>query len=198
MKRLLAACRFQVRIRRIVGPGEGSEVFDMPFCPHCGTSGVGLLRKLCLGHTEPAVCTACGGKCIMPLGAFLAVVPFSVALLFATMFLDRLGLTRALLIVGGALLLAVVLNLFCFPLVPYESVDRWKARFLSFFVGIMIGASAVPFGFAIARYEKNRRAEPAAMASPSESRSREGKESVHPQAHSIEESPNQCPKRRLR
>lgn len=69
-------------------------------CPHCGKTGISVLRKMFLGPAAPATCKACGKKVGVPYTAMLALIP-GVAGILGSTFVEPFAL-KAALWVGGS------------------------------------------------------------------------------------------------
>ena len=74
-------------------------------CPHCGSRGISVLLKMCLGPAVPATCQVCGKKVGVPYTAMLAATPFLAAIV-GSAFLEPFAL-RAGLWVGGFVVMAI-------------------------------------------------------------------------------------------
>ena len=124
----------------------------MTECPRCGRSAVSVFRKLFIGHTTPVACRRCGEKVVLSLHALLSVVPLIAVLAAGPLLLRDVGTAGVFALLGGAVLLAPVLNVTICPLIPIPSGSRLRARLLSFVVAATVGASAVNFALAVARF----------------------------------------------
>jgi hypothetical protein len=122
-------------------------------CPHCGRDAVGTFRKLVLGQLRPVPCRRCGEKVVVSAWGLALVMVVVAASALASWFYEYLGPVGASVVVGAALLAAVVLHLEAVPLAPYRRSRVLMVAALGVLCAMVaVPAAGVPLGIATARY----------------------------------------------
>ena len=84
-------------------------------CPHCGKSGISVMRKMFLGPALTATCKACGKTVGVSYMAMLAIIPF-LAGMYGTALVEPFPL-KVVLGVGGFVVMAII-HILWVPLEP--------------------------------------------------------------------------------
>ncbi len=88
-------------------------------CPHCREKAMTKFRKSFLGPAQSASCKRCGKLVSVPFTAMLAVIPFLLSIIVASLFASSSWVVAASLIGGFASM--TYIHVFIFPLVPRDT-----------------------------------------------------------------------------